>query len=166
MAHLAELLGPEADFDLQATRASVQKRYVELVEAQPLLPGVLERIQEADALGWPRGVASSSSSRWVKGHLERLGLGGWATVRCRDDVARAKPHPDLYLRATEDIGVEPAQAVALEDSPNGIRGAKAAGLWCVGVPRGLTAGLDVSAADLVVGSLAEISLVEIADRLV
>ena len=62
------------------------------------------------------------------------------------------------------LGVEPGRAVAVEDSPNGIAAAKAAGLHCVTVPNPLTAFLDLSAADLRLGSLADCSLAEAVAR--
>ena len=108
------------------------------------------------------GIASNSSRRWVAGHLERLGLDGWACVRCREDVARAKPAPDLYLSAVECLEVAPWEALAVEDSGAGVMAAKAAGLACVAVPSALTASHDFSQADLMLGSLADRSFTEVA----
>ena len=80
----------------------------------------------------------------------------------RDDLgggeSRTKPAPDLFLLAAERLGVDLAHCVAFEDSPNGVAAARAAGMVVVGVPGPMTAGLDMSAADLVVPSLAEIDL--------
>ena len=95
------------------------------------------------------------------GHLERLGLDDWDCIRCREDTARAKPDPDLYLAVLECLGVAPAEALAVEDSLNGLAAAKAAGLFCIAVPCSLTAHMDLSAADLRLGSLAERSLDEV-----
>ncbi|MDZ4826853.1 MAG: HAD-IA family hydrolase, partial [Actinomycetota bacterium] len=69
-----------------------------------------------------------------------------------------KPAPDLYLEACAALGVDPRDALAVEDSPNGIAAAKAAGLRCIAVPHAITVQLDLSAADLIVPSLADISL--------
>ena len=71
-----------------------------------------------------------------------------------DDVAHAKPAPDIYLLACERLGVPPADAIALEDSLSGVTAAKAAGLTVIGVPQ--FAETDVSAADRVVASLEEL----------
>jgi len=98
----------------------------------------------------------------VVGHLERLGLDGWACVRCGDDVARAKPAPDVYLAVLECLGVAAHEAIAVEDSGAGVRAAREAGLYCVAVPSSLTAGHDFGPADLVLGSLAEVSFGEVA----
>jgi HAD superfamily hydrolase (TIGR01509 family) len=129
-------------------------RRTQLVLAQDVLPGVLELADAALARGLVLGVASSSSCDWVTGHLERLGIRGrFACVRARDDVAAVKPAPDLYLAALECLGVAPGDAIAIEDSPNGVSAAKAAGMWCVAVPNVITGGLDLSSADAVLRSL-------------
>ena len=86
-------------------------------------------------------------------------------MRCRDDVANTKPDPELYLSACACLGVAPGEAVALEDSANGIAAAKAAGMRCVAIPNPMTAGLDLSAADLRLDSLADLSVAELLERL-
>jgi HAD superfamily hydrolase (TIGR01509 family) len=133
----------------------------ELAEALPVLPGIEEWRAEARRLGLKLGIASSSTRRWVEGHLERLELGGWDCIRCREDVARPKPDPDLYLAVLECLGIGPAEAIAVEDSFNGLTAAKAAGLFTVAVPCSLTAHMDLGAADLRLDSLAERSLAEV-----
>ncbi|TMC77762.1 MAG: HAD family hydrolase [Chloroflexi bacterium] len=77
----------------------------------------------------------------------------------------AKPAPDLYVRACELVGVAPQEAIAIEDSPNGIAAAKAAGLRAVVVPNELTSGLDLRRADCRLGSCAEVTLAELIARL-
>lgn len=141
-------------------------RRTELVMAQELLPGIVDHLRAAREAGVKLGVASSSTGEWVRGHLARLGvLELFSCVRCRDDVAHAKPEPDLYLAVLDCLGVEAAEAVAIEDSPHGITAAKSAGMRCVAVPNSITKGLDLSRADLVLGSLAEVTLPELMARL-
>jgi beta-phosphoglucomutase-like phosphatase (HAD superfamily) len=102
----------------------------------------------------------------VKGHLGRLGiLDRFDCVVCRDDVEHVKPDPDLYLASLDCLGVVAADALAIEDSPNGITAAKSAGLRCVVVPNSITAGLDLSQADLRLTSLAEMTLPQLLERL-
>jgi HAD superfamily hydrolase (TIGR01509 family) len=148
--------------DRDAIRAEKRLRELEMVTALQVQPGVREWREEAVALGVGLGVASSSTRQWVTGHLERLGLDGWACVRCGDDVARAKPAPDVYLAVLECLGAGAHEAIAVEDSGIGVRAAKAAGLYCVAVPSTLTAGHDFGPADRVLGSLAEASFREVA----
>jgi beta-phosphoglucomutase-like phosphatase (HAD superfamily) len=82
-------------------------------------------------------------------HLNRFGIGGhFDAIVCREDVKRTKPDPDLYLTTLRRLGARPDEAIAFEDSSNGIHAAKAAGLYCVVVPNLLTVDLDLTEADL------------------
>ncbi len=152
---------PERDRLLTERRA----HHLAMIEVLEVLPGVVDRIAEAREMGLKLGVASSSSRGWVTGHLERLGMGDWDCIRTRDDVVEAKPDPELYLSVCACIGIGPARAVALEDSANGIRAAKAAGMKCVAIPNPMTAALDLSAADLRLVSLADVGLGVMLERL-
>jgi len=153
------------DLDREAVLNRRLARHQEMIAELEILPGVREAVAEAKRLGLRLGVASSSSRRWVTGHLTRLGLDGFDCVRCRDDVAEAKPDPELYLSVCACLGVAPAEAVALEDSANGVAAAKAAGMRCVAIPNPMTASLDLSAADLRLQSLADVSVAELLERL-
>ena len=121
---------------------------------------------EADAAGLGVAIASSSEAEWVLPLLERIGLhASFRHVVTTGGELRPKPAPDTYLEACVRLGVEPAHALAIEDSPHGIAAAKTAGLRCVAVPHELTETLDLSAADLRLGSLAECSLADAIARL-
>ena len=75
-----------------------------------------------------------------------------------EEVARGKPAPDVYLEAARRLGVDPAACVAIEDSHNGIRSAKAAGMTCIAVPNAsFPPGDAVEEADVVLGSIAELT---------
>jgi HAD superfamily hydrolase (TIGR01509 family) len=160
---LVEQLGHDLDRESVLNRR--RARHAEMIAELEILPGVREAVAEAKRLGLRLGVASSSSRGWVTGHLARLGLDGFDCVRSRDDVKRTKPDPELYIAVCECLGVEPAEAVALEDSANGIAAAKAAGMRCVAIPNPMTAGLDLSAADLRLDSLADHSVAQLLERL-
>jgi HAD superfamily hydrolase (TIGR01509 family) len=155
-AVLEDLLGAPLD-DRAGVLAGRQARHHALVAAQPLSNGLVELLDAADAAGVPAAVASSSSRAWVAGNLARLEiLERFVTVTTGDQVEHTKPAPDLYLVACRSLDVLPGNAVAFEDSPNGVAAAKAAGLACVAVPGPMTVSLDLSAADLIVGSLADV----------
>jgi HAD superfamily hydrolase (TIGR01509 family) len=161
--HLEERLGRPLAQDVLERRIS---RRAELVLAQQLLPGIVQHIDAAKSLGLKLGVASSSTRDWVSGHLDRLGiLARFDCVRCRDDVNNAKPAPDLYLAVLECLNVSASEALAIEDSPNGVVAAKAAGMRCVAIPNSITASLDLSSADLILRSLSEVTLEELLERL-
>ena len=138
----------------------------EMIMRNEVLPGVVDLLDEADRRGIPAAVASSSPRYWVSGHLERLGLiDRFAVLKTREDVERAKPWPDLFLAAVEALGTVPGAVVAFEDSHNGSQAAVAAGLFCVVAPNSLTRIQDFDHADLVVDSLADVSLADVAARL-
>jgi HAD superfamily hydrolase (TIGR01509 family) len=156
-AHLAGQAG--CPIDREAIQQQRCQRYVELLGAKAALPGVRDYILEAKRLGLRLGVASSSSREWVVGHLTELGLSSYFDcIKCRDDVVRVKPDPALYQAVVESFALQPSQAIALEDSPNGIAAAKRAGLFCVAVPNPLTRQLSLAHADLMVSSLADLPL--------
>jgi HAD superfamily hydrolase (TIGR01509 family) len=163
VADLQGRLGRPIDRDL--VQANRRRRYLDLLSAMPALPGVREWHLEAIRRGFKVGVASSSSRAWVTGHLERLELGPWHCIRCGDQVERLKPAPDLYLAVAECLEVAPGEALAIEDSGPGTQAARAAGMRCLAVPRSMTAGHDVSAADLVISSLAEVGLAGVLGQL-
>jgi HAD superfamily hydrolase (TIGR01509 family) len=145
--------------DREMIQQQRRRRYHELLGAKSVLPGVREYIAEAKRLGLYLGVASSSSREWVMGHLTDLGLCPYFDcIKCRDDVPRVKPDPALYQAVVETFALQPYQAIALEDSPNGVAAAKRAGLFCVAVPNPLTRQLSLAHADLLLNSLADLPL--------
>ena len=155
--HLDELTGRALDRDEVGPRR--RGRYLEAVNANPLLPGVMDYLSTARQLGLKVAIASNSSREWVEGHVARRGLEGYIdAIRTRDDVEALKPAPDVYLAALEAVGVAPERAVAIEDSPTGAAAAVAAGLFCVAVPNGMTEGMEFARYDFRLGSLAEMAL--------
>jgi HAD superfamily hydrolase (TIGR01509 family) len=135
-------------------RSWQRARKAERADAAPARPGVDWLLATAVGDGRPVGVVSSSSRVWVRRHLDRLGLRQhFAVVVTGDDTPRHKPAPDLYLAALARAGVGAAGAVAVEDSPVGVRAAHAAGVRCVAVPWEPAAGADLSLADAVLPSL-------------
>ncbi|MEA2008912.1 MAG: HAD-IA family hydrolase [Chloroflexota bacterium] len=164
VADLEALVG--ISLDREKLRAKLSRRENELVLTQEVLPGVEDYIVAAKENGLKLAIASSSSRKWVLGHLERLQLLRYFdAVCCSDDVERAKPDPALYKLALEKIGLKPSQAIVFEDSPNGVLAAKRANLFCVAIPTALIAHLSLDHADLVLGSLADVSLDELLNQL-
>lgn len=162
-AHLEELAGPlDRDAVLERRRAYE----LSLTDIEELRPGVLDYLEEAERLGLKTAIVSSSTRAWIDRHLRRLERAEhFDTVVAADhDVARAKPAPTLYLEALDVLGLAPAEAIAFEDSPNGIKAAKAAGIFCVAVPNSVTAELGLDEADLVLESLADLPLAKLIER--
>jgi HAD superfamily hydrolase (TIGR01509 family) len=89
--------------------------------------------------GLPKAVASSSTTRWIRGHLDHLGLAdafGDHIYSGREHVSRGKPAPDVYLHAAGQLGVEIRRSVILEDSEVGATGALASGATVIGLAAG------------------------------
>ncbi|MGH3011232.1 MAG: HAD family hydrolase [Gaiellaceae bacterium] len=125
----------------------------------PLTPGAVEAVERV-AARWPLGLASSSNREVIDLVLEAAGLAGsfGATVSS-EEVPRGKPAPDVYLEAARRLDVEPGRCAAVEDSENGIRSAKTAGMRTIAIanPRYPPAEDALAAADLVLGSIDELT---------
>jgi HAD superfamily hydrolase (TIGR01509 family) len=160
--HLAELVGD--GLNPRELHARYRSESDALILQQPVLPGVVDYLDDARYLGLRLAVASSSPHNWVDAHLARLGLvDRFNAIICSDDVppGRTKPHPDLFLKALNALGVKADEAIVFEDSPNGVTAARAAGILVVSVPNPITALLKTDGAKLTLDSLAQISLQEL-----
>jgi HAD superfamily hydrolase (TIGR01509 family) len=158
--YLAQQTGLQLDPEELRTRR--WRRKLELVAAQPLMPGIAAYLAEGKRSGLTLGVASSSSREWVVGHLDRLGVTDlFDAIVTGDDVTDVKPDPALYLLALARLGLEPHEAIVFEDAPNGILAAKRAGIFTVAVPNALTCNLPLDHADLRVVSLADLPLADL-----
>ena len=160
--HLVELAGD----GLNAIELRARHRFESDAQTllQPILPGVVDILDEARRLDLRLAIASSSPRSWVVDtHLIRLGLANrFDAIICADDVppGRTKPNPDLFLRALDAVGARADEAIVFEDSPNGVKAARAAGIFVVLVPNPFTALLKSDGANLTLGSLTQISLGE------
>ena len=163
-AHLEELVGRPLDHVALAERR--RAREFELCDLEDLRPGIADYLAEADRRGLKTAIVSSSTTEWIERHLQRLErVKGWgAIVAANGDVRRAKPQPDLYLEALDLLALQPSEAIAFEDSLNGIRAAKAAGVFVVAVPNPITETFALDEADLLLGSLDRLPLDELLER--
>jgi HAD superfamily hydrolase (TIGR01509 family) len=156
----------ERKIDREVIRAARRQRFAALMATERILPGVEARLREARELGLNVAVVSSSSREWVTGYLDRFGLvSAFDATFCADDVRRTKPDPELYLLALAALGVGAEQAFVLEDSANGVAAAKQAGIFCIAIPNRLTRHSCLDQADLIVHSLAEVTLRQLMDDL-
>ncbi|GAA2405458.1 HAD family hydrolase [Streptomyces glaucosporus] len=152
-------------------RAGLEDRVAVDVEKRTSLlqarPGVRNLLEQVDSAGLARSIVSNSPARWITRCVRQCGIDtGWHGIHSPDTAGiRAKPAPDLYSKALRRLGVSPEEAIAFEDSPTGIRAARAAGVHCVTVPNEMTAGLDLSHADLRVESFRHVDLAQIIDSL-
>jgi len=121
-----------------------------------VMPGVLDFLAELEAAGIPRALVSSSYRVLVDAALDGLAPITFNAVVVGDEVAHHKPHPEPYLLAAARLGVDPADCVALEDSPSGANSASAAGCMVIAVPS--VAVIEPLDRRVVVKSVADIDL--------
>lgn len=131
---VAEKYGRE--IDLMAAKRRTYEIYLTLVPLRlNAFPGAVDLVKACRHVGLKTAVGSSADLIKVRANLDHIGLppNGWSAVVTAEDVTRRKPHPDLFLKAAERMRVNPAGCVVIEDAPNGIRAARAAGMHCVAV---------------------------------
>lgn len=125
------------DFPMDDFNILTRKRYREIIEGEGLekKPGVEELLAYASEGGYKIALATSSSSGHAGRLMEEQGLLKYFNSAVFGDmVTEGKPNPEIYQKACQGLGVSPANALALEDSPSGIRSAAAAGMRAIMVP--------------------------------
>ncbi len=160
LAHLGELTGAAPDSG--ETLQRLARRRLQLFPDR-LIVGASDLLAAARVHGVRTAIVSSNHRENVLAHLARAGVvpDFDAIITAEGDPERGKPNPTLYLEALTTLDVEVADAVAFEDSPNGIAAAKAAGLYTVAVPNELTRGAPgLEHADLTLESLAHFTLAD------
>ena len=144
--------------------AVVERMLARYGEAPPLIPGAVDAVRRV-AARWPLGIASSSNPELIEVVVRTAGLGDVFRVAVSSqEVPRGKPAPDVYLEAARRLGVDAARCGAVEDSHNGIRSAKAAGMWVVAVPNPHFPPDEeaMALADVVLGATAELQVEHVA----
>lgn len=155
---------PGTVYDLKAELAQRDSLYLHLLQSFPLQPmeGIPELVHLCKASGIRLALASSSSKKQVDAVLNRLDSSGkfkaplrrfFTAVLSGDDVGQRKPHPEIYLKVLEKLGVAAGEAMAIEDSSAGIQSARRAGLFCVALQNEYFPVEKLRAADWVVDSL-------------
>jgi putative hydrolase of the HAD superfamily len=151
--------------DIASLRIRYRKEADAIIHANPVLPGVINIIEETKRFGLQVAIGSSSPHSWVDTHAKRLGIFEYFDrIICADDVppGRTKPNPDIYLKALEQLNVKNDAAVVFEDSPNGVLAAQRAEIFVVAVPNRLTVKMGVSG-DVTIPSLADLSFQELSE---
>jgi HAD superfamily hydrolase (TIGR01509 family) len=157
--YLREELG--VDLELEAISDEVVRRMERIYRAElPLIDGATEAVERL-AGSAPLGLASSSNREIIDLFLDLTGLGPrFAATISSEEVDRGKPAPDVYLEVLRRMDAAPARSAAVEDSENGIRAAKAAGMRVLALPNPHYPPdpAAVAAADDVLGSLHELTV--------
>lgn len=123
------------------------------------IEGVPELLQQLKSAGYPLAIASSSPPEIIQNIIDRIGIGSYIDKWVSgNEVQESKPAPDIYLRAAEMLGYKPANCLAVEDSYYGVTAAKAAGMKCIGYKAMGAIEQDLSAADVIVTNMNDISI--------
>lgn len=155
--HLASLA--DDHHDSAYFRQMIDRQIAEALDQAQPFPGVVPFIQDAMRLQLPMAVASSSDQDWVCRQLTRIGLlDCFSSVITADDVSQVKPDPELYLVAARSLKLQPAECIAFEDSLNGIKSAKAAGIYCIAIPNEITRKMPLEMADQIVPSFSDLRI--------
>lgn len=148
-------------YSAEALVASKRKHFKDLFFNDPdlqLIDGVLERIQDYYTNGLTLVLASSASMPNINNVFTRFDLDQYFVAKLSGaDLQESKPHPEIFIKAAEASGHDKSTCMVIEDSTNGIKAAKAAGIYCVGYDSPNSKNQDYSQADKVIHSFEEIA---------
>lgn len=138
-AEVLDLMAEHWGARLPLDMAERVQRHVDRIFSEPIapVPGVSDFLDRIAHL--PIAIGSSSYTDYIRRHLASFGLEdrfGVHVYSGREHVTRGKPHPDIYLHAAAQLGVDPSDAVIIEDSPIGARAAVASGARVIGLTAG------------------------------
>lgn len=127
-----------------------------------LLPGVKDLIIDLHKNGMKLVLASSASKRKIEAVFTRFGLHDYFEAKVSgEDFELSKPNPEIFLEAVAKTGFPKQECIIIEDSTNGIKAAKAAGVYCIGYKSSHSMGQDTALADKVITDFKELSYNEI-----
>jgi len=126
-------------------------------------PGALDLIRGLSENGVPLAVASSSPRKLIDLVLEKFDVAClFHTIVSGDDVSLSKPNPEIFAKAATRLGLQPRECLAIEDSTNGVRAAKEAGMAVIGFKNANSLNQNLDGADAVVDGLLQIDAVLLA----
>ena len=153
------------DAEVQEIGARFNHDYVPQLASVPPLSGAVEAVKHTQLAG-PIALVTGSTLKQADAVIKALKLKGLfdEVVAC-DHYEHGKPHPEPYLMAAKKLGVKPVKCLAIEDSPSGVKAAKAAGMKVVGVHEGNKGKYDIAHADLQLPTLVGFDLLNVAKSL-
>lgn len=136
--------------------------YVRMTKGLAPTPGVIDLLGDFQQRGISLGLATSASRGVMENILRAFELEKYFAVRkCSEDVLHGKPDPEIFLKVAEGLNVDPHGCVVFEDSTNGIAGAKAAGMKCIGYSQQGKNPQDMSGADQIVDCYTRLSVEDV-----
>lgn len=149
---------------IEELRVLERERKFEGLSSEVLIPnpGLLDLLKELRGKTIPCAIASSGLMKNIRLILSKLNVESYFSHIVSGEMPeKGKPAPDIFLLAAKHYRIEPENCLVIEDSRNGVLAAKAAGMTCVGYVNEGSGNQDLSKADLIVGSLIEIDLIQI-----
>lgn len=156
--------------DTHCLKATVQELLTETDEIFPQIlaqrlapmPGLVALLDALERHNIPKGIATSSRRSFVERVLGSFSFEPrFSPILTAEDITQGKPHPEIYLKAAERLGVPPAELLVLEDSQNGCRSAVAAGAIAVAVPGSHSQKHDFTGAALIAETLADVRIYQL-----
>lgn len=163
-----ELLNRGVDRTRDELKQMVNERYKALAEQITLRPGVRSYLEDARSAGLRIALVSSSEMAWIEPYMQRFGLHSYFDLfMTADKVEHVKPDPELYLTALTELQLDSNEVIAFEDSLNGLKAAKQAGIRCVVVPNPATRAFPFETVgyDGMLESMAEMPLNELLEAI-
>ncbi|MDR6997788.1 putative hydrolase of the HAD superfamily [Neobacillus niacini] len=155
------------DVDCELLNQLALEKYNEKMKQPSLREGVIEYLEEAKINNLKIGLASCSSREWVARHLKPLNIIEYFDViNTKNDVKKVKPDPEIYIKTLTDCNLKRPEAVAFEDSLNGLLAAKEAGIRCVIVPNDVTRHLSFETHDYKLETMSQEALSEVIKKLI
>ncbi|MEH6705012.1 HAD family hydrolase [Galbibacter orientalis] len=152
------------DFDIETNARELMNFHKEFLfiemnaQSVEAVPGVLDFLQQLKTLDFRISLASSSSIKLIEQFINNLEITSYFDYLVSgENVVRSKPNPDIFLKVADNYKVDPARFLVIEDSRNGVKAAKAAGMTCIGFKNVNSGNQDLSSADIIVDSFAELT---------
>ena len=155
----------KADYNITKSIAELKKLQLPiklklLQESQfQAMPGAVELLEKIKSDNIPIAIASSSPKLFIEAVLKKIKIEKYfAFLVSGEEVANSKPEPDIFLKASRLLAVNPAECLVVEDSKSGTIAAKRAGMKCIGYQNPNSGNQDLSKADIILGDLKDIDL--------
>lgn len=160
--YMEEQIGRKVEHAL--LKEQYQEKFLSSLSREKPRDGIVDYLNTAKEMDLKIGLASSSSYRWVSGHLKNLELFDYFhCIRTSDHVEKVKPDPALYLQAAQCLDLPPEECLVFEDSAHGATAAKRAGMSCVVVPNKITSTMEFGRVEHRLDSMADMPLKDLLD---
>ena len=149
---------PESVDDLRREKRGRTQHFLDRMDDSVLVPGALECLRRLQRAGFPLALASSSGQSYVSHVIDRFEIRDYFSVVTTGwDVERSMPAPDIFLLTAERLGARPSSCLVIEDSANGVRAARSAGMAVIAYVGAMDGEQNTGSADWVTSDMGEIT---------